>query len=223
VSATGQRREQEDAAPAAPFALRGPSLTIRYATAADAPRLFELARDPAVTRFFSWGPYERVVEAEAYIAGLPAKREAGVLLDFVMEHADDGVIGVTGLSELSVRDRRAVIGSWFGHRWWGSGLNRESKAMMTALAFGRLGLERVTAWANTANGRSQAALERLGWSREGVLANYHRHGDQMHDLVIYGLLREAWERSELAQVPVEIEGEAPANWVVASGRTHGLT
>ena len=51
----------------------GPSLTLRYATAADAPRFFELASDQEVTRFFSW-TYERVEEAEAWIAGLPAKR-----------------------------------------------------------------------------------------------------------------------------------------------------
>lgn len=220
MTATGHRREQEESHPvaagrAAAFALRGPSLTVRYATEADAPRLFELARDPAVTRFFSWGPYERVEQAEAYIAGLPAKREAGTLLDFVMEHEQDGVIGVTGLSELSLRDRRAVVGSWFGHRWWGSGLNRESKAIVAALAFRHLGLERLTAWSNTHNGRSQAALERLGWRREGTLAAYHRHGDTMHDLVVFGLLRGAWERSELAEVPVRLEGEPPANWVVA--------
>jgi N-acetyltransferase len=218
VTATGHRSEQ-DAEPAAeaggpPLILKGPSLTIRYATQDDAPQLFELARDPAVTRFFSWGPYERVEQAEAYIAGLPAKREAGTLLDFVMEHETDGVIGVTGLSELNVRDRRAVIGSWFGHRWWGSGLNRESKAIVAALAFRHLGLERLTAWANTKNGRSQAALERLGWRPEGTLAGWHRHGDRMHDLVIFGLLRGAWERSDLARVPVTLEGELPPKWVV---------
>jgi ribosomal-protein-alanine N-acetyltransferase len=220
VTATGHRREQEESHPVAAgvapaLVLRGPSLTVRYATEDDAPRLFELARDPAVTRFFSWGPYKRLEQAEAYIAGLPAKRVAGTLLDFVMEHEQDGVIGVTGLSELNVRDRRAVVGSWFGHRWWGSGLNRESKAIVAALAFRHLGLERLTAWSNTRNGRSQAALERLGWRPEGTLAGYHRHGDRMHDLVIFGLLRGAWERSDLAQVPVGLEGEPPANWVVA--------
>jgi hypothetical protein len=35
---------------------RGRSLSLRYPTAHDAPALFELASDPEVTRFFSWGP-----------------------------------------------------------------------------------------------------------------------------------------------------------------------
>jgi [ribosomal protein S5]-alanine N-acetyltransferase len=195
--------------------VQGPSLLLRYATAEDAPALFSLGRDPAVTRFFSWGPYREVGEAEAYIAGLAAKRAAGALLDFLVVHREDGPIGVTGLSELSRRDRRAVLGSWFGHRWWGSGANAESKALVGALAFRELRLERLTALASTRNGRSQSALERLGFRREGVLTAWHRHGDRVHDLVVYALLRGTYERSPLARVPVEIRGTPPEAWVVA--------
>jgi [ribosomal protein S5]-alanine N-acetyltransferase len=195
--------------------IEGPQLTLRYAGPEDAPALFELARDPAVTRFFSWGPYTTIEQPEAYIAGLPEKRERGELLDFLIVHRTDGPIGVTGLSELSVRNRHATVGSWFGHRWWGSGANRESKAMMAALAFEHLGLDRLTAWANTRNGRSQVALERVGFRREGVLAGWHRHGNAVHDVVVFGLLRAAWERSQLRSVPVRVRGTPPAAFVVA--------
>jgi ribosomal-protein-alanine N-acetyltransferase len=198
-----------------PLEIEGPHLTLRYATKADAPALFELASDPAVTRFFSWGPYTSVDQPESYIAGLPEKRERGELLDFLIVHETDGPIGVTGLSELSVRNRHATVGSWFGHRWWGSGANRESKALIAALAFDHLRLDRLTAWANTRNGRSQVALERVGFRREGVLAGWHRHGDTVHDVVVFGMLRAAWERSPLRSVPVRVRGTPPAAFVVA--------
>jgi ribosomal-protein-alanine N-acetyltransferase len=197
-----------------PLVVRGPRLTLRYATLEDAPRLFELAADPAVTRFFSWGPYTTVEQPEAYIASLPARREAGELLDFLIIDPDAGPIGVTGLSELARRDRRATVGSWLGHRWWGSGANFEAKAMIAALAFQRLGIERLTAWANTRNGRSQRALERIGFRREGVLTGYHRHGDQVHDLVVFGMLAAGWERSPLHDVPVTVEGSPPPAFIV---------
>jgi ribosomal-protein-alanine N-acetyltransferase len=154
-----------------------------------------------------------VEEAEAYIAALPQKRESGALLEFLVVHREEGPIGVTGFSELAQRDRRAIIGTWLGHGWWGSGANRESKALMTALAFRALGLERLTALANVTNGRSQRALERIGFRREGVLRRWHRHGEAVHDVTISGLLKETWEKSELADVPVEIHGTPPANWV----------
>ncbi len=198
-----------------PLEIRGPHLTLRYAGPQDADSLFALASDPAVTRFFSWGPYTTIDQPRSYIAGLPAKRERGELLDFLIVHELDGPIGVTGLSELSPRNRHATVGSWFGHRWWGSGANRESKAMMATLAFEHLGLDRLTAWANTRNGRSQVALERVGFRREGVLASWHRHGDVLHDVVAFGMVRAAWQRSPLRSVPVQVQGVPPAAFVLA--------
>lgn len=192
-----------------PLTVSGPTLTLRYATEADVPRLFELGADPAVTRFFSWGPYTRLQEPAAYVAGLPERRARGELLDFLIVHREDGPIGVTGLSEVVRRDRRCTLGTWLAHRWWGSGANFETKALITALAFRRLGMHRLTAWANTRNGRSQAALERLGFRREGVLADWHRHGEEYHDVVVFGLLRAGWERTALPAVAVEIAGVAP--------------
>jgi ribosomal-protein-alanine N-acetyltransferase len=197
-----------------PLVIRGPRLSLRYAVPADAPRLFELASDPAVTRFFSWGPYTSLDQPEAYISALCSKRDAGTLRDFVLVDPVDGVIGVTGLSELARRDRRATVGSWLGHRWWGSGANFEGKAMICALAFRQLGFERLTAWANTRNGRSQRALERVGFRREGVLSAWHRHGDERHDVVVFGMLAAAWERSPLFSVDVEIEGTPPPAFLV---------
>ena len=196
--------------------LTGPMLTLRYAAPEDAQRLLELASDPAVTQWFSWGPYESIDQPEAYIAGLRAKRERGELLDFLIVHEQAGPIGVTGLSELAPRDRRATVGSWFGRDWWGSGANAESKAIIAALAFRHLGLDRLTAWANTRNGRSQVALERVGFRREGVLRSWHRHGDERHDVVVFGMLREQWEASPLAEVDVQVTGTAPAAFAVGS-------
>ena len=192
-----------------PLTVSGPTLTLRYATAEDVPRLFELGADPAVTRFFSWGPYETLDEPEAYIASLPERRARGELLDFLIVHREDGPIGVTGLCDVARRDRRCTVGTWLGHRWWGSGANFEAKALITALAFRRLGMHRLTALANTRNGRSQAALERLGFHREGVLADWHRHGDEYHDVVVFGLLRAGWERTALPSVAAAIAGTAP--------------
>jgi N-acetyltransferase len=197
-----------------PLVVDGPTLQLRYATRADAPRLFELGSDEAVTRFFSWGPYTSVEQPEAYIDSLPAKRAAGELLEFLVVHREHGPIGVTGLSELSPRNRHATVGTWFGRAYWGDGSNAESKALIAALGFETLGLDRLNAWANTRNGRSQRALERVGFRREGVLAGWHRHGDTLHDVVVFGMLRPGWERSPLADVAVTVRGTPPPAFVV---------
>jgi ribosomal-protein-alanine N-acetyltransferase len=187
----------------------GPSLTLCLPAPAHVPGLFALASDPEVTRRFAWGPYASEDEPRAWVEGAAARREAGVLLELVIER-DGAPLGVTSLMELSRRDRRATTGTWLGRAHWGTGANAESKALLFCLAFGRLGLERLSAYADTGHERSQRALESLGFTREGVLRAWHRHPDGPHDLVIYGLLAGEWS----SDVPVEIRGEPPAAWVV---------
>src|SRR3982751_1399301 len=50
---------------------------LRSPEPADAPRLLELASDPEVTRWFSWGPYTSLDEPLAYIEDAARRREAG--------------------------------------------------------------------------------------------------------------------------------------------------
>jgi [ribosomal protein S5]-alanine N-acetyltransferase len=187
----------------------GPDLTLRYATADDAPALFALGADPEVTKFFSWGPYTDPGQPAAYIAGLEAERDRGERLDFLIVHPAHGPVGVIGLVEVSRRDRRAVVGTWLGRAHWGSGTNAAAKTLIFHLAFGPLGLERLGAYADLDNPRSQAALAKLGFEREGVLRRWHRHGDQVHDVIVYSLLKQEWERSALADAPARIEGDPP--------------
>lgn len=194
------------------FALHGPNVTLRLPRAGDAGALFRLASDPRVTEWFSWGPYREEGDAAAYLARLPDQRERGVQLDLLQEHAELGVVGITGLSEFSYRDRRAMVGSWLGHSAWGTGINTESKALMAHLAFELLGLERLGAYANVANGRSQRALDKAGYTREGVLRRWHRHGQRQLDVAVYGLLPDEWRASPHARLPVRVEGEPPSSF-----------
>jgi ribosomal-protein-alanine N-acetyltransferase len=197
--------------------LTGQSLTLRYAEPADAAALFTLASDPDVTRWFSWGPYASEDEPRAYIERLQGERERGERLDFVIDATEGtvpGVVGVTGLSELSQRDRRAMVGTWLGRSHWGSGANAESKALILHLAFAVCGLERVGAYSNPHNERSTRALEKLGFRHEGVLRAWHRHGEVHHDVNVFGLLREEWPG---APFDVAVDGEPPAPWVVRPG------
>jgi [ribosomal protein S5]-alanine N-acetyltransferase len=198
--------------------VRGPSLALRYATEADAPMLLELGSDREVTRFFSWGPYGELAEPLAYIRSLRPRREAGERLEFVIVDSDDRPIGVTGLSEFAPRDRRAIVGTWLGRPHWGTGANTESKAMILSLAFRTLGLLRATALASPENERSIAALERLGFRPEGVLRGWHVHDGVPRDCAILRLTRGDFEAGPLAEVPVEVEGEPPPQFVVYSQR-----
>lgn len=190
--------------------IRSRTHLLRFATEDDAAELFELGSDPAVTRFFSWGPYASPDEPLAYVRSLSGKREDGSLLEFVVVDRDsDEIVGVTGLTEFSLRDRRAVVGSWLGHRHWGSGANFASKALVLALGFRHIGLERISAYCHVRNGRSKTALERIGFHSEGVLKSWHWHRGEPQDVHLYCLLREQYMRTEAALQEVELIGNVP--------------
>lgn len=193
--------------------LHGPTLTLRYATSGDAQALLALASDPEVTRWFSWGPYTAIDQPLAYIARAEAWRAAGQQLDLLVERRGEGPIGVTGLSEFSPRDLRCMVGTWFGAAAWGSGANRESKALIAHLAFAVLAQHRLGSYSNPANERSTRALLGVGFAHEGVLRGWHRHGDRWLDVNVFGMLREDWEVSALrAEYAVQVVGEPPEAW-----------
>jgi ribosomal-protein-alanine N-acetyltransferase len=193
----------------ASIALHGPTLTLRLPVPDDAPALLALAGDPEVTRWFSWGPYTSLEQPAAYIERLAGQRERGEQLDLLIVHREHGPAGITGLSEFSWRDRRAIVGTWFGRRFWGTGANRESKALVAHLTFAVLGLHRLGSYSNPENERSTRALLGVGFRHEGVLRHWHRHGERWLDVNVFGLLRDEWEGGALAAVPVTVEGEAP--------------
>jgi len=190
--------------------VRGPRLSLRYARPADADALLDLGRDEEVTRWFSWGPYKDISEPLAFIERMERERQAGLRLEFVIAGPDDVPLGITGLTEFSPRDRRAVVGTWLGRPHWGTGVNEESKALVLGLAFLGLGLQRVSAYAHPENIRSLRALERLGFVQEGVLEAWQLHHGERRDVAILRLLREDWQASQLATVPIALEGTLPA-------------
>jgi [ribosomal protein S5]-alanine N-acetyltransferase len=197
----------------ASIALHGPTLTLRLPEPDDAPALLELAGDPEVTRWFSWGPYTSLDQPQGYIDRLAGQRERGEQLDFLIVHRERGPAGITGLSEFSRRDLRCMVGTWFGRAFWGTGANRESKALLAYLTFEILGMHRLGSYSNPDNVRSTKALLGVGFTHEGVLRHWHRHGDDYLDVNVFGMLRADWETGPLADVPVTVEGEPPAAFV----------
>jgi len=53
------------------------------------------------------------------------------------------------------------------------------------------------------------------WAHVQAIAAWHRHGDVVHDVVVFGLTRAAWERAELRRVPAEVTGTLPPAFTVA--------
>jgi N-acetyltransferase len=119
------------------------------------------------------------------------------------------VVGTTSLGDVVVTDEKAHIGwTGYGPRWWGTVVNPECKLLLLAHAFDDCGLGRVKLQTDLINVRSQAAIARLGATREGVLRRHKRRGDgTFRDTVVFSILRDEWAavraglQARLAQSP----------------------
>ena len=77
-------------------------------------------------------------------------------------------------------------------------------------------MHRLGSYSNPANVRSTKALLGVGFTQEGVLRDWHRHGDDYYDVNVFGMLRSDWETGPLSGVPVAVEGHAPEAFVAGA-------
>lgn len=104
------------------------------------------------------------------------------------------LVGTTSFYEITPATRALAIGyTWIGRRHWRTRVNTESKLVMLGRAFDGLGAERVVWHTDIRNLRSQAAIERLGATREGVLRHHRiRLDGSWRDTVQYSMLAQEW-------------------------------
>jgi RimJ/RimL family protein N-acetyltransferase len=119
-------------------------------------------------------------DARRHITDALAARARGLRLPYAQLDAATGEFaGTTSYYQVNPVLRTLGIGhTWLGQRWWRTGHNTESKLLMMAFAFETLGAVRVVWHTDSQNTRSQAAIERLGATREGLLRKHCpvRHG-----------------------------------------------
>jgi ribosomal-protein-serine acetyltransferase len=104
------------------------------------------------------------------------------------------IAGCIGLHEIDWDHRHAAIGYWLSRDHQGLGIMTECCRMLIGHAFHEWRLHRVEIRAAVANARSRAIPERLGFTAEGVLRQVVRVNGCYLDHVVYGLLKDEWQK-----------------------------
>ncbi len=126
------------------------------------------------------------------ILGRQAK---GTDLPFTVIHRKTGKpIGCTRYMAIDMRNRGLEIGgTWYGPAYQRTGVNTECKYLLLRHAFEVWGCIRVQLKTDLNNVRSQAAIERIGAVREGVLRNHMIRPDgTIRDSVFYSVIDSEW-------------------------------
>lgn len=134
-------------------------------------------------------------EVDAYIAkALDGQAKGTMLCWAVRDLASDTVIGSTRYHDVSAEIGRVEIGyTWYAARFHRTSVNTTAKLLLMAHAFETLGCGVVGWRTDLFNTRSQAAIERLGAKRDGVLRHHQARRDgSARDSVFYSMLAAEW-------------------------------
>jgi RimJ/RimL family protein N-acetyltransferase len=167
----------------------------------DAEAMHAVLTDPAVYSqgFIMHAPPADLAATKAVVAEAVAALGAGrtaytVRLTGEGRLGEPGtVVGGSSLGDVDLVNESVHLGwTMYGSRWWGTQVNPETKLLLLGHAF-ECGFGRVKIQTDAVNERSQAAIARLGATREGVLRRDKRRADgTFRDTVVFSILREEW-------------------------------
>lgn len=177
-----------------PVTLEGKHVRLEPLRAEHVDELWLQAEEPAIWDYMAVQVKGRE-DLARWIAGRVRAAEQSTALAFLQRDARTGAaFGSTSLFDIDLPMRRMEIGhTWVGRSHRRTAANTESKLLVLTHAFDKLDANRVQLKTDVRNLRSQAAIERLGAKREGILRSFSMHEDgTVTDRVLYSIIRQEW-------------------------------
>ena len=172
--------------------LIGRHVTLRPLVPEDRDALVAAAADGDLTRLF-FANVSGLADPDAFMAATFRERDFRRAMPFAVETPDARVVGLTRLMRMNEQHRRVEIGGTFYARSvQRSGLNTEAKLLLLGHAFDTLGCNVVQIRTDWLNRASQAAIERLGAKRDGVLRSHQVMDGRVRDIVVYSIIACEW-------------------------------
>ena len=161
-------------------------LVLRLPGEADVDAILPGFSDPEILEAGNLPPFGREELVET-LPHLPALAESGRLLPLVVVGASGEVLGGGTLHHLDTERGIVEIGYWLLPQARGRGVATRVARLLAEHAFS-LGIERVAAYVNVGNERSDRVLERAGFTREGVIRSLPKPDGRRVDKTLYSLL-----------------------------------
>ncbi len=138
-------------------------------------------------------------QTRKYIEDALAMREAGNRFAFaVLEEATGRVLGCSSYHDIVPALKRVEIGwTWYGKSSQRSHVNTTAKLLLMTHAFETLGCHVVGWRTDNFNFAAQAAIERLGAKKDGVIRGHAlRRDGTIRDTVMYSMRNGEWPEAK---------------------------
>jgi len=181
-----------------PFpSIQTPRLQLSAFAEADAPDLFEIFSNSAVTEFYDCHPFSELAQAERLVHRYTQQLAQRLIVDFrwaISVNGDSGkkLIGTCGIHFLHKEFQSLEVGYDLHPDQWGKGYAAEAVLGMIRYCVDHsfpFAVNRVTATTNLEAVRSIRVLRKLGFTEEGVLRQYGFWMGSFHDVRLFSLLK----------------------------------
>ncbi|MBX9628652.1 MAG: GNAT family N-acetyltransferase [Gemmataceae bacterium] len=179
-----------------PLTLSTDRLVLRPFAEADAPALFPLAANPAVTRFTLWEHHKTLDDTLVFVRDYAQSRYMeGTPEPYAITFRDDPKgepVGAVGCFWASRPNGGMELGYWLAEPYWGRGLVVEACRAVVSEAFAACHPQRVQARVIAGNDPSRRVLDKLGFRHEGTLRSSLFRRGRYEDVLMYSVLRGEW-------------------------------
>jgi ribosomal-protein-alanine N-acetyltransferase len=168
--------------------LSGELITLREFRTSDLEDYLAIVGDDRVTSWLSFDSRDRA-EAEKALTAIIERAAQADRPDYLLavtRRDGDSVVGFARLGPTGVR--AAHLGYAINADHWGRGYATDTSRVMLRLAFGTLGLHRVSAAIGPENEASIAVVKRLGFSYEGRIRHHVFTNGDWRDSLLYSIL-----------------------------------
>ncbi|WIM93884.1 GNAT family protein [Actinoplanes oblitus] len=168
-------------------------LILRRFRATDAATLAEYRSDPEVARYQSWDAPFPLAKAETAVRNFAASSpDQPGWFQYAIEHTAERVLIGDVAVRLHDNLRQAEIGFTLATAYQKMGYATEAVSAVLDRLFRLQGLHRVMGECDARNTASAALLERLGFTREGLLRQQTFIKGEWTDDLLFGILAPEW-------------------------------
>lgn len=176
-----------------PIRIVGRQVVLREFALEDVDDVLAIIGDDKVTTWLSFDSRTQD-QAIAMIEGSLERAQQEPRTEYylaVTKHDDNRVIGFARIGFAGVKAGK--LGYAIAAEEWGRGYATDAARVLTTYAFTELGLHRISAAIGPENTASIAVLEKLGFTREGLLRDHVFTNGAWRDSVLYSVLEHEWQ------------------------------
>lgn len=172
--------------------LTGAHVTLRPLARNDRDALVTVASTEGLWDIF-YANVSQLKDADRWLDAAFQQQDVGRARLFAVCDPTGQLVGTTRYMRMSAAHRRLEIGgTFYAKAVQRTGVNTGTKSLLLTHAFEALGCQCVQIRTDFLNTRSQAAIERLGAKRDGILRGHQIVDGRLRDTVVYSIIDREW-------------------------------